>query len=157
MISVADILTPDRISIDVEASSRKRVLENLSSLLAAADKTLSERLVFDSLFARERLGSTGLGSGVAIPHARVPHLASALGAFVRVSGGVEFDAPDGDPVDLIFGLAVPEESTDEHLHILSQLAELFSSGSLRDRLRRTESELEVCELLSNGASTAARE
>ena len=157
MISIADILTPERVCIDVEASSRKRLLETMSALLAAADQTLSERLVFDNLFARERLGSTGLGSGVAIPHARVPHLARTFGAFLRVSGRVDFDAPDDEPVDLVFGLAIPEECTDEHLQILSQLADRFSSESLRERLRRTHSSDEARALLCNCPADAATE
>lgn len=124
----------------------------LSELLAAAREPLSQRLVFDQLCARERLGSTGLGHGVALPHARVPGLGKACGAFVRASDGVDFDAPDGVRVDLIFGLVVPQEYTDEHIEILAMLARLLSAEALRESLRRAHGAAEMFALLAHEES-----
>ncbi len=132
---ISDILTPDRVRCGVEANSKKRALEVLSAQIALADPSLTPRAVFDCLLTRERLGSTGLGSGVAIPHGRLPNLHHAIGAFIRIQEPVDFDALDNEPVDLLFGLLVPAESTDEHLQVLSLLAEGFSDESLRGQLR----------------------
>ena len=90
--------------------------------------------VADALFARERLGSTGLGHGIAIPHGRIKGLREAAGAFVRTSGPIPFEAPDGNPVNLIFVLLVPEKATDLHLQILSELAQMFSDKEMRAQL-----------------------
>ena len=155
-IRVSDLLVPERVSVAAAATSRKRALEHLSVLLAGARETSSQRLFFDQLIARERLGSTGLGFGVAIPHARVPGLQEARGAFMRVGAGIDFDAPDGGRVDLMFGLAVPEQCTEEHLEILAMLARLLSTEKLRESLRRARSGEEVLALLINGESGAAR-
>jgi PTS system nitrogen regulatory IIA component len=90
--------------------------------------------VFDSLFTRERLGSTGLGQGVAIPHGRIKGLKEAVGAFVRLAQPVPFDAPDGKPVSLVFLLLVPEQATEQHLRVLSELAQMLSDRELREKL-----------------------
>jgi len=95
---------------------------------------IARSVVFDSLFAREKLGSTGLGQGIAIPHGRIKGLARALGAFVRPRQPIPFDAPDGKPVGQIFVLLVPEHATEEHLQLLSELAEMFSERPFRDQL-----------------------
>lgn len=155
-ISVSDLLVPERVSVAAEATSRKRALECLSALLAEGREASSRHRVFDQLVARERLGSTGLGFGVAIPHARVPGLREARGAFMRVGEGIDFDAPDGGRVDLIFGLAVPEQCTEEHLEILALLARLLSAGTLRESLRRARNREEALDLLVNGESGTAR-
>lgn len=147
---IADILTTERVLLDVDAGSKKRVLETVSELLAGADDTLSARAVFDRIIARERLGSTGLGHGVALPHGRIPNLERTIGAFLKIRSGVDFDAPDGQPVDLVFGLAVPEECTEEHLQILSQLAGTFSVDQLRVALRTEGSPYDIRELVCNG-------
>lgn len=147
-MQVSDILTPQQVRCGVDARSKKRSLEVLSELIAASDPSLTANSVFDCLLARERLGSTGLEEGVAIPHGRMKGVNRAVGAFMRLTEGVDFDAQDRQPVDLIFGLVVPENATDEHLQILSQLAEMLSDPSLRERLRTTESERGVFELLT---------
>ena len=135
MVILADILAPERVSCGVAAASKKRTLEELGSLLASADPALSGRSVFDLLVARERLGSTALGDGCAMPHARVPGLGRTLAAFMRLENGVDFDAPDREPVDLVLGLLVPEESTDEHLEILAAIARTLSEATVRSSLR----------------------
>lgn len=146
-MKLSEILTPERVRLDSDATSKKRVLESASRLLAECDDNLSPRAVFDCLIAREKLGSTGLGHGVAIPHGRLAGLDKTIGVFIRVSKGVDFDAPDNEPVDLIFALLVPEESTEEHLQVLADLAGYFNSEGSRDALRVEVSPLKARELL----------
>ena len=133
MSLVAKLLPPANVLLDLEVSSKKRLFEQVG-LLFENNHGLARSLVFDSLFTRERLGSTGLGQAVAIPHGRIKGLKDALGAFVRVAQPVAFDAPDGKPVSLVFVLLVPEQATDKHLQILSELAQMFSDRALRDAL-----------------------
>lgn len=145
---ISDILDPERVVFGVDAGSKKKVLEKMSELLATAEQLPDTRCVFDNLCARERLGSTGLGHGVAIPHCRLPTLKHAVGAMLKVNHAVDFDAPDGQPVDLVFGLAVPEECTEEHLEILAALAQTFSQCGVRESLRTEELTSEdVCQLI----------
>ena len=133
MSLVAKLLTPARIVLDLQASSKKRLFEQAGLLFENQDG-LARSLVFDSLFARERLGSTGLGQGVAIPHGRIKGLKEALGALYRLAQPVPFDAPDGNPVSLAFVLLVPEKATEKHLQILSELAQMFSEPRFREGL-----------------------
>jgi PTS system nitrogen regulatory IIA component len=130
---IAKLLAPANILLDLEASSKKRMFEQVG-LLFENNQGIARSSVFDSLFARERLGSTGLGQGVAIPHGRIKGLRDSVGAFVRLKTPVPFDAPDGQPVSLIFVLLVPEQATEHHLQILSELAQMFSDRDLRQQL-----------------------
>src|SRR2546423_8994822 len=127
---VAKLLPPSNILLDLDVTSKKRMFEQ-AGLLFENNQGIARSLVFDSLFARERLGSTGLGQGVAIPHGRIKGLKEAVGAFLRLSQPVPFDAPDGNPVGLVFVLLVPEKATEKHLQILSELAQMFSHNALR--------------------------
>ena len=133
MSLVAKLLPPAGIVLDLSVSSKKRLFEQIG-LLYENNSGIARNLVFDSLFARERLGSTGLGQGVAIPHGRIKGLKEALGAFIRLAQPVPFDAPDGKPVTLVFALLVPEQATEKHLQILSELAQMFSDRVLREAL-----------------------
>lgn len=144
-----DLISPARISAGVSASSKKRLLEVVADLLIQDQPAELDRPVFDSLCARERLGSTGLGHGVAIPHGRTPGLATATGAFVRLREPLDFGAPDGEPVDLVFALAVPEHFTHQHLVLLSQLAEMFGDAPFRDSLRQAPDAAAIHRLLSD--------
>lgn len=137
MIKIADLISEDRIACDVDVSSKKRSLEMLSEMVALADEALNPTAIFNKLISREKLGSTGLGRGVALPHARIEGSARAQGAFIKLQEGIDFDAFDHQPVDLLFALVVPEHFTDEHLQILARLAEMFSDTSLCQRLRAT--------------------
>ena len=130
---IAKLLPPANIVLDLDVTSKKRMFEQ-AGLLFENNQGVARSLVFDSLFARERLGSTGLGQGVAIPHGRIKGLREAVGAFVRLAQPVAFDAPDGKPVNLVFLLLVPEQATEQHLQILSELAQMFSDRELRERL-----------------------
>jgi len=134
-VRAEDLLTPGRVACDLPLSSRKRVLETLSRLLVEDSPDLPETLVYDRLLARERLGSTAMGHGVAIPHGRIPGLTEARMACLRTREGVDFEALDAEPVDLFCALAVPEEAADAHVRLLARLAEAFSDPELRRRLR----------------------
>ncbi len=130
MNQIAQLLPEANIALDLEATSKKRLFEQVGQLFEAHDQ-ISHSVVFDSLFARERLGSTGLGQGIAIPHGRIKGLKHALAAFVRPHQPIPFDSPDGKPVDQVFVLLVPEHATEEHLQLLSELAQMFSERSFR--------------------------
>lgn len=130
---IARLLPLSNILVGLEAGSKKRVFEH-AGLLFENHQGIARAEVFDSLFAREKLGSTGLGYGVAIPHGRIRGLREARGAFFRLSQPVAFEAPDGKPVDLLFILLVPEQATEQHLQILSELAQMFSDRNFRSQL-----------------------
>jgi PTS system nitrogen regulatory IIA component len=148
---VSDILAPSRIAIGVEAGSKKSVLEALARVIAAGVDGLTPAKVFDSFVAREKLGSTALGHGIAIPHGRIERLERTIGAFVRTKDGVDFDAVDGQRVDLFFALAVPQDANEQHLEILAALAGSFSNEGLVRRLRSEESVETLQTLLSEPA------
>ena len=147
MVTLDRILAPERVRSNVPAGSRKRTLQVLGEIFADADPDLSALSVFDRLVARERLGSTGLGEGCALPHARVPGLGRTLASFLRLRRGVDFDSPDHEPVDLVFGLLVPEESTDEHLEILAAIAGVFSDERVRSSVRSVDEPTRIREVL----------
>lgn len=145
---ISDLLSPERICCDVQSSSKKRLLELISEELARDSEELSKREIFESLCARERLGSTGLGNGVAIPHGRVKGSQHVQAAFIRLKKPVPFDAVDGQPVDLLFCLAVPEDCGEDHLKLLAQVAELFSDPEILQQLREAESPARLLQLIS---------
>jgi PTS system nitrogen regulatory IIA component len=130
---IANLLTADTIVIDLDASSKKRVFEQ-AGLLFENHHGIAKSAVYDALFAREKMGSTGLGLGIAIPHGRIKGLKGAIGAFIRLAAPVQFDAPDGLPVSLVFVLLVPEAATEHHLQLLSELAQVFSNKTFREQL-----------------------
>lgn len=133
MNPITELLPASNVLVDLDVSSKKRVFEH-AGLLFENNQHVGRSEVFDSLFAREKLGSTGLGQGVAIPHGRVGKLRDATGAMIRLKQPIPFDAPDGKPVDLIFVLLVPERATDMHLEILSTLAQMLSDKAFRDAM-----------------------
>jgi len=133
MNQIASLLSPDNVVASLDASSKKRVFEQIG-LMFENHHGLALSVVYDALFAREKLGSTGLGQGIAIPHGRIKGLKTPVGGFVRVATPVQFDAPDGQPVGLIFVLLVPEAANEQHLQLLSELAQMFSDRSFREQL-----------------------
>jgi PTS system nitrogen regulatory IIA component len=133
MNRLAAILPASNVLVNVDATSKKRVFEQ-AGLLFENQHAIARGIVTDNLFARERLGSTGLGHAVAIPHGRIKGLKEARGAFVRLKQPVPFDAPDGKPVSQVFVLLVPEQATDLHLQLLSELAQMFSEKGFREKL-----------------------
>jgi nitrogen PTS system EIIA component len=134
MNQISRLLPPSNVLLDLQASSKKRVFEQIG-LLFENNQGIARATVFDSLFARERLGSTGLGQGVAIPHGRIKGLKEAVAAFVRLSEPIAFDAPDGRPVNMLVFLLVPEQATQQHLDILSELAQMLSDKMFRENLQ----------------------
>ena len=134
---ISSILPPENIMLDADSTSKKRVFERVG-ILFENTRQIARSQVFDSLFAREKLGSTGLGQGVAIPHGRIKSLRDAVAAFVKTEAPIPFDAPDGLPVNLIFVLLVPERATDLHLQLLGELAQMFSDKSFREKLQASD-------------------
>lgn len=147
MNRIAPLLPARNVVLDLPATSKKRVFEQ-AALLFENENGIERGKVFDSLFARERLGSTGLGQGVAIPHGRIKGLKQAVAAVVSVEPGIAFDSPDGQPVRLLVFLLVPEHANEEHLEILSELAELLSDSKVRDSLMSSHDCGQVHRLLS---------
>ncbi len=150
MNRISRLLTPDNVRVDLPVTSKKRLFEQVG-LMFEGSHNLEREKVFDSLFARERLGSTGLGEGVAIPHGRIKGLKDALAAVVRVQSPIPFDAPDGEPVSLLVFLLVPENANEEHLEILSELAELLSDESVRQSLMTQADPVAIHQILSTWA------
>lgn len=148
MNPLTNILPVGQVLLDLESTSKKRVFEQVGMLFENY-LGLARAVVFDSLFAREKLGSTGLGQGVAIPHGRIKGLKQAAGAFVRLKTPVPFDAPDGRAVNLLFFLLVPEQATEHHLEILSELAQRFAERSFRDALVAAPDSAAVVDLFQN--------
>lgn len=130
---IARLLPPTNIALDLDLASKRRVFDE-AGLLFQHHQGIARATVFDSLFARERMGSTGLGQGVAIPHGRIAKLPAPVGAFLRLKNAIPFEAPDGKPVNLLFFVLVPEKATEAHLQILAALAEMFAVDSMRERL-----------------------
>lgn len=151
---IAKLLPVSNILLDADLTSKKRVFEQ-AGLLLENNESISRSLIFDSLFAREKLGSTGLGQGVAIPHGRIKGLKAATGAMIRVQSAVPFDAPDGQNVKLIFVLLVPERATDEHLQILSELAQMFCDKPFRERLLKAATPADLQQLITQWEPNAA--
>lgn len=134
MNRLSQILPPSQVLVGVEATSKKRAFEE-AGLLFENQHGLNRALITDSLFARERLGSTGLGHGVAIPHGRIKGLKAPMAAVFQLQAPIGFDAPDEQPVGLLIFLLVPEAATQKHLEILSEIAELLSDSTLREQLK----------------------
>lgn len=137
--AIDEILTPNRTIKNAPASSKKKVLEYLGSFIAEHISESSVDDVYDRLLNRERLGSTGIGEGIAIPHCRLKQCNKTFGVLLHLEQPIDFDSIDQQPVDLIFALVVPEEATDEHLQTLSMLAQKLSQPGYRDALRNTSS------------------
>ena len=145
------ILPAGNLVLDLPATSKKRVFEQ-AGLLFENNNGLERAAVFESLFARERLGSTGLGSGVAVPHGRIKNLKNAAAAFIRLAKPVPFDAPDGLPVQQLLVLLAPETATQQHLDILAEVAQLMSNDALRQRLATEKDPAIVYKLLTTGTA-----
>lgn len=151
MNRLAAILPLPQVLVQVDVTSKKRAFEE-AGLLFESQHGLSRALVTDSLFARERLGSTGLGHGVAIPHGRIRGLKSPMAAVMQLAQPIGFDSPDDEPVGLLIFLLVPEAATQKHLEILSEIAELLSDAALRERLKGTKVQPDLYQLIAGWRS-----
>ena len=145
---ISKILPAENVILDADSISKKRVFERVG-ILFENTRQIARSQVFDSLFAREKLGSTGLGQGVAIPHGRIKGLRDAVDAFVKTQTPIPFDSPDGQPVNLIFVLLVPERATDLHLQLLGELAQMFSGKSFREQLQNSDDPAAIHQLFAN--------
>jgi len=156
-MQLANLITLNRIECNVAASSKKRTLEHISHLISNGITDVDQNEIFDSLIAREKLGSTGLGKGIAIPHGRLKSANQTIAAFVQLDKGIDFDAPDGEPVDLLCALLVPPDCSDEHLQVLALLSEMFSKPEMRDKLRATHDPETIRQILTQFSSEENRE
>ena len=153
---ISKTLSTARVALDVDLTSKKRLFEQ-SGLMFENENKIARSSVFDALFAREKLGSTGLGYGVAIPHGRIKNLRDTVAVFVRAKEGIPFESPDGEPVRLVFAMLVPAHATEQHLNMLSELAQIFSDNQLRDALIREPDPVAIHKLLTEWWPYAAIE
>lgn len=137
-MQLSSILSPERTLCGAPASSKKRVLENAAGFIAESLHDINRDELFANLVSRERLGSTGLGEGIAIPHCRLKNMQGVAGSLITLAEPIDFEAIDDRPVDILFVLVVPEDATDEHLKTLAGLAELFSQPAFCEKLRKAE-------------------
>ena len=154
MQPLAQLLTPERTACKVPGLSKKRLFETLARIISEDQISLSYDEVFSQLIAREKLGSTGLGEGIAIPHCRIGNCSQPLGILLTLDEPIDFDAPDNQPVDLIFALLVPDEAHQQHLDTLAGLARMFSQTGFCDALRAADDADSMFKLATNAAAVA---
>lgn len=152
-MDITKLIAPERVICLQDISSKKRVLEKLSELLCQGAIDFDTADVFNRLIERERLGSTGLGHGVALPHGRMGDNEITVGAFIKLDEGVDFDSPDQQPADLLFALLVPEHHTSEHLQILASLAGMFSDNEFCNHLRKCKTDEELFNMITGRIQT----
>jgi PTS system nitrogen regulatory IIA component len=142
-MDIADFLTPDRIALEVRVRDKATLVAEIARLFARTTPTLKQEAVQSALLAREQLGSTGLGSGFALPHARIEGLASYLGLFLRLTKPIDFDSIDGKPVQLVFVLLIPSESATPHVAALAAISRRFRNADLVTKLQRCKTQVEA--------------
>ena len=147
-MTISALLSPQRIFLDTEISSKKKLLQLIANIVAD-QAGLAESLIYSNLLNRERLGSTGLGHGFAVPHARVENLDKTIGCLFRLKEPVNFESPDNQPVDLVFTIIIPEQATEEHLIILSSLAGIFSRPEICEAIRSAASKEEIAQIIES--------
>jgi len=150
--NLSQVLPPARCTPAAPGGSKKRVLEQAAQLLARDLQDLPAQSVFEALLAREKLGSTGFGGGIALPHCRLPGCTAPIAALLHLTQAVDFDAIDGAPVDLLFVLLVPPDASDVHLELLRQIAAKLSQSELCERLRRAKTGLELHQIICERGS-----
>ncbi len=156
-LRIGEMLSPKRIGLRLTVSTPEGLLEELSALLCAGEPALDRQTVLRALRERERLGSTGIGHGVALPHGRLQGQSRPIGAFVTLAQGVDYHAIDHKPVTMAFALLVPEDATEEHLLILSRLAGIFRNHDTRQELLAAQTTEEICQCFARAENRAARE
>lgn len=147
-MDLSRLITIDRIECNPDIRSKKRALEKLSTLLASASDQTSKQ-IFDKLIERERLGSTGLGQGIALPHGRLGQADEIIAAFIKLPEAIAFDSADGQPVDLLFALLVPEAKNNDHLQTLATIAKFFQDKSNQQLIRDSNSSEEIFRKLTD--------
>jgi len=149
MQALSEILTPARTVCHAPGTSKKRLFETIAKIISDDQPTLEYDTIFDHLIAREKLGSTGLGKGIAIPHCRAANCHQPLGTLVSLQEPIDFDSPDDAPVDLLFVLLVPEEANQAHLDILATGARLFSQDDFCQQLRNADGDASLFRIASS--------
>ena len=137
-MQLAQFLTPERTFCNALSTSKKRLLEDMAQFISDDVPALNANEIYSQLLNRERLGSTGIGDGVAIPHCRVSNCSGIVGALITLKTPIDFEAMDDGPVDIVFALIAPEEGHDEHLKALAAIAERLNNPDFRDQLRAAE-------------------
>ncbi|CAN5254474.1 PTS IIA-like nitrogen regulatory protein PtsN [soil metagenome] len=154
-IQLTDILAPKRCVYVPERYDTSQLFEAIAALLTPNHLKVDTSSIIAAFLAREKLASTAIGSGIALPHIRLPTITTTIGAFVRLYYSIDFASPDNKPVDLFFALLVPEKNTNAHLNTLSYLAEMFSHSDFCARLRQTENSADLYQLLQEKLKTPA--
>lgn len=147
-MNIEALLAPERTLVVKEAYTKKRVLDTISKLLASSSPEVDSKSLLQQFIARERLGSTGVGYGVALPHIRLSEINEPQGALIFLEQPLDFDSPDTIAVDIFFGLIVPENASEEHLQILAKLASLFNDESFRQQLRQCKTDTELYQTIT---------
>ncbi len=142
-ITIEAILSPELTQTGLPGSSKKKILQEVATQISRQYPQLEEDMIFENLITRERLGSTGIGQGIAIPHSRLENLDKVIGCLFTLEEQIDFDAIDNKPVDILFVLIVPLEATSEHLELLSQIAEKFNNAQFCEEIRRSENGQEL--------------
>ncbi len=145
----SNLIKIDQIQLNSSASSKKKALEAISQIITDNYPEYNTNKIFETLVERERLGSTGIGHGVALPHGRLTECTDTIGIFISLSKGIDYDAIDREPVTLLFALLIPDHSTEEHLQILAKLAEFFREANNRQKLENATSPESVYNLMIN--------
>lgn len=147
-MNIASIIEPSRVLRNVEARSKKHALDILSEMIAGADEELGQGEVFDSLIYREKVGCTAMPGGVAIPHGCIDGLDRAIGAFVKLGEPVDYDTPDGGPVDLMFAIVLPKSDDDGNIVCLKEVAQLFNDADFLSMLRGAKSSRTLYDMIT---------
>jgi nitrogen PTS system EIIA component len=153
-MTVTSLISPESVFAGIKGNGKKQVLQELSSHLARISG-LSDRGIFETLLQRERLGTTGVGQGIAIPHGRIAGLDRLVGLFARLARPVDFEALDGEPVDLVFVLLAPEDAGADHLQALARIARLFRSQTIAQKLRQTDDPATLYAILTTESASRA--
>lgn len=146
-MDISSLLSPELILCRHNSSSKKRILEDVAEHISEHYPKLDTNMVFSALISREKLGSTGIGNGIAIPHCRIPQCTTTIGMLVTLTQGIEFNAIDNQEVDIIFVLLVPEDANDNHLQTLASIAETFSNNEILEQIRKASNTEELLTIL----------
>lgn len=148
-MTISTLLAPGRIFLNINITSKKKLLEFIANQASAQLQLTGTTTLYSNLLSREKLGSTGLGQGFAVPHAQLAELEQAIGVFIKLEHAINFEAPDNHPVDLIFSIIIPEHTSDRHLQTLPALAKIFSQSSVCTAIRSAVSSAEIIKLIDS--------
>lgn len=153
-MNICQLLSPASTQCCDKTTSKKKVLEKISEMMAESIDCKAKS-IFESLLSREKLGTTALGNGVAIPHARVNDCVCATAVFLLLNKPIDYDAPDGKPVDIIFAILVPKDTDNSHLEHLSEIAKLLSDNKIISQIRHAHSDEALYDILAKAADRLA--